>query len=261
MPNNENSIELSGIFSDGYGINPKKLWKMQLDDHCGHGRGKYVKMVLSYLLSYTGAGNKEAWPAIQTIAEDLECGKDLVIEALQNSEKLKMIRKIRMFPNDPMKKNNKYILDFLDVDNSDLRVRQERLSTSDGATFEVATIDTNNNTINSKRNNNNNSGLPKPPNDYHFLVTVFSELYQARYGTKYIAAKEDHNIFKTLMASGATKDDIQARIKQFINGDLWFAKKGPVSIKTFRSRYNEIPTTVPEAGMNKTIEDFIKGGK
>lgn len=160
---NENNIELSGIFSDGYGINPKKLWKMKLDEQCGHGRGKYVKMVLSYLLSYTGAGSKEAWPSIATIAGDLECGRDIVIEALQHAEELKMIRKIKMFPNDPLKNNNKYILDFIEVGNSDFGCRKERLSTSDGATFEVATIDTNNNTINNIPINNKNHNKFLPP--------------------------------------------------------------------------------------------------
>lgn len=167
--NDENNISLGGIFSEGYGINPKKLWRMRLDEKCGKGRGKYIKMVISYLLSYTGGGTRECWPSIDTISTDLECSRDIVIEALQNAESLKMIAKERMFPNDPLRKNNKYtlkILDSIEVDCVDLRGSKCRLSTSDGTTYEVASFDCNNNNNNNNKfnNNNNNKELYKKTN-------------------------------------------------------------------------------------------------
>lgn len=56
-------IILSGIFSAGYGIVPKKL--MQAHDISGT-----TKLVLVYLLTYTGAG-RTSYPPQEQIARDL----------------------------------------------------------------------------------------------------------------------------------------------------------------------------------------------
>jgi hypothetical protein len=106
----------------------------------------------------------------------------------------------------------------------------------------------------------NSSGSPKPPNDYHFLVSLFSELYLSRYGTKYIAAREDHNIFKVLMQAGATRPEIEKRLDIYFKGNLWFTKDTAVSIKSFRSRYNDIPIS-NDSKTDDIINEFVNGGK
>ena len=159
----ENKIELSGIFSDGYGVNPKKLWKMKLGtinlENKKKVKGIYVKAVLSYMLSYTGGGKNECFPSIRTIAEDLEISADIVVNAINGAVQLKMIDKKQMFPNDPLKHNNKYILNFLNkLPNID--VRQSRITCADGTNFEVVTVEQNNNIYNNNSINNNRFKKP-----------------------------------------------------------------------------------------------------
>lgn len=103
---NENSLQMNGIFRDGYGLNPKRLWKMKIIDI-------YCKAVASYMLSYTGGGTYQCFPKIQTIADDLDISKTTVIKSLNKLYELKFIHKTKLFPNNPMIHANKYILDFM----------------------------------------------------------------------------------------------------------------------------------------------------
>lgn len=156
-----NKIELSGIFSEGYGIIPKKLMKMKIGKVKIKTQSKEItvkgitiKAVLSYFLSYTGAGN-ECFPSINTIASDLEISRDSVIYALRAAEEqLNLIDKQQMYPNDPLKHNNKYILKFLNSNTPNIQSKVEQHRESDGSTFEVVTLEQNNNSINNNSINN-----------------------------------------------------------------------------------------------------------
>lgn len=103
--------KLTGIMSEGYGIIPKKLMKMQFSGTIGKQKGRSVKLVLSYLLSFSGAGNF-AFPGLSRICKDLEISRPAAIDALKNAEILGLITIER----NGKGKGNVYILDFLTSD-------------------------------------------------------------------------------------------------------------------------------------------------
>lgn len=73
----DNKIQLSGIFSEGYGFVPKKL--MKADDINSN-----AKLILCYLLSYTGAG-VNCFPNIEQIANDLKISKRTIIRCIKSA--------------------------------------------------------------------------------------------------------------------------------------------------------------------------------
>lgn len=101
----ENRIELSGIFADGYGIVPKKLMTLDIN--------KNTKLVLAYMLTFTGGGS-ECFPSVMKMSKDLKLSKPTLINAITDAVNQGLIRKEKLFPNDPLKHNNKYIIQFLD---------------------------------------------------------------------------------------------------------------------------------------------------
>lgn len=158
-----NNILISGILSDGYGINPKKIWKLKIGEyHLKNGKkikGIYIKTIISYMLSYTGGGKNECFPSIKTIANDLEISKDIIINAINATVEMGLITKVEMYPNDPMKHNNKYILTFLNSTESSHDVLLDRITTSAETTYDVVRIEQNNNIINNNKNSNTNVEL------------------------------------------------------------------------------------------------------
>jgi hypothetical protein len=200
------TVELDGILKHGYGIIPKYLMELDLDTildnyfkenevynyvikdkknkikekttiKSGIGRGKYMKLVLSYLLSFCGFekqtenGTKkmkeECYPFVNTIAEKLQLTRSLVVEALNDLEALEMIRKEKKYPENSLKKGNKYIIQiFSNSFFSKFEGLRGRLPRSTGQTPEVYGADSvlsNNNSINNNIHNKyispeNNSG-------------------------------------------------------------------------------------------------------
>ena len=71
------NIQLNGIFSEGYGIVPKLL--MKADDISSN-----TKIVLCYLLSYTGAG-VHSYPNMEQIATDLKISRRTVSRCIANA--------------------------------------------------------------------------------------------------------------------------------------------------------------------------------
>jgi hypothetical protein len=125
-------IQLSGIFENGYGIVPKKLMKMKFDNKIGKQRGKNVKLVLCYLLSYSGSG-ASAFPSIRTISDDLEISRPTVIEAIKNAEELSLISIGKNIKENGSFANNVYQLDFLLPDS------EHTEKTTDGTEFTIKT--------------------------------------------------------------------------------------------------------------------------
>jgi hypothetical protein len=181
--------------------------KMKLNKKIGKKIGKNIKLVLAYMLSYTGAGN-ECFPSIQTIANDLEVSTDLVIESIKISNELGLIDKKKMYPNDPLKHNNKYILKFLTSEKSNYDIRENRITCSDGSNFVVATVEQNNNSIN---NNNINNKKSKK--------TLFSQL------------KEKYNSFMLKLMKYTQNE---------INEIIWNNKKEITQLNLLLKRFNTI---------------------
>jgi DNA-binding Lrp family transcriptional regulator len=179
----ENEIQLTGIFSEGYGIIPKKLMRMEIGDvkiktktKVITVKGVNIKVVLAYMLSYTGGGY-ECFPGINTIAKDLEISTDTVVYAIKAAVDKGFIKKEAMYPNNPLKHNNKYILDFMKSDVPINDVREVRTTASEEPNSGFGTLEKNNNTINNNSINNNKAlpekKLPKHPDpryDYKSIV-------------------------------------------------------------------------------------------
>lgn len=102
-----NKIELSGIFSEGYGIIPKKLMRSK-------DIGVYEKVITAYMLSYTGGGN-ECFPSYKRIADDLNISEPTIAKSIKRLVEKGYIRKEKLYPEDRLKHNNKYILSFVDT--------------------------------------------------------------------------------------------------------------------------------------------------
>ncbi|MDD4689046.1 MAG: helix-turn-helix domain-containing protein [Eubacteriales bacterium] len=101
----DNKIELYGIFSCGYGIIPKKLMQdKQLN--------VYDKCILAYMLSFTGGGNV-CFPSYKKIAEDLQISEPTISKSLKKLSMNGFIKIEKLYPEDKLKHNNKYILSFL----------------------------------------------------------------------------------------------------------------------------------------------------
>lgn len=73
----ENKIAFPDIFAEGYGVVPKKLLKSDLKPN--------TKLLLSYFLSFTGAGRDQCWPSIDSIARNLRLGRDTIKRSLREA--------------------------------------------------------------------------------------------------------------------------------------------------------------------------------
>ena len=151
---NNNKIELSGIFSDGYGIIPKKLMKMEIPNN--------VKLLLAYMLSYTGGGNS-CFPSYDTISKHLNWSKSTIAKSINYCVDNGFIKKTKL-NNNPLNHSNKYVLVFISNGISDSTtydtVDSTRVSTHDSTTSVPTIVQQqykNNNNINNNTNNNNNS--------------------------------------------------------------------------------------------------------
>lgn len=267
----ENKIEFGGIFSEGYGIIPKKLMKMKFDDKVGKQKGKNIKLVLSYMLSFTGAGKFDCFPSIESISNDLEISKPTVIEAINNAVNLGLISKEQMFPNDPLKHNNKYILKFMDIGGVNTVSKESLLTCENGLTFKVNTFEQNNNNINNNTNNNNSlfdsdeSGLGK--NNIIKEIIDYLNL-KANRGYTYHNKSYNRHI-RARLNDGFTADDMKSVIdfkssdKFFIDNPQYMSPDTLFNPSKFEKYLNAIPQeekqiqSLPEVETKNTyLEDF-----
>jgi hypothetical protein len=128
-----NKIELAGVFAQGYGIIPKMV--MRATDI-----GPYAKLVLAYMLSYTGGGC-ECFPSYKRIGEDLRISAPTISKSIKNLIKAGYITVSKLYPENPLKHNNKYTISFL----NDVKSRSKSRETTHAARF------TSNNNKNNKR--------------------------------------------------------------------------------------------------------------
>lgn len=142
----DNKIQLSGIFSEGYGVIPKKFMRMQININ--------IKAIIAYMLSYTGRGNT-CFPGIKTISKDLGISHTTVIKYINQAVSFGLIIKSKL-NKDPLNHANKYTLLFLESD-----VPPGGISdVPPGGTTNVHEVEKNNNNINN--NNINNKDIHPP---------------------------------------------------------------------------------------------------
>ena len=98
-------LELTGFFKGGFGVVPKQL--MRADDI-----NSSTKLVLCYLLSYTGTG-MECFPKISTIATELKISTRTIIRCIKSAIEKKYITKRLFDSGNGNGKNNVYTLLFM----------------------------------------------------------------------------------------------------------------------------------------------------
>jgi len=152
----DNNIKLSNIFSDGYGIIPKKLMQSK-------NISIYEKCILAYMLSFTGAGDT-CFPSYKRISEDLKISEPTISKALKKLLGLGYISISKRFK-DSLKTNNEYKLLFLG-DSSVLN--DVKSGTKPDLVTVLNDVKCNNNSIN---NNNNNNIVNSPEKLEEGIVT------------------------------------------------------------------------------------------
>jgi hypothetical protein len=101
----ENKIQLSGIFSEGYGFVPKKM--MRATDI-----NNTTKVVLCYLLSFTGSGTT-CFPQIKDMAKDLGLTTRTIINCIKSASDEKYIAKYQENRGGKIGKRNIYEMLFM----------------------------------------------------------------------------------------------------------------------------------------------------
>jgi hypothetical protein len=147
-----NSIELSGIFSEGYGVVPKKLMKAK-------DLKASTKLLLCYLLSYTGAG-MECFPPINQITSDTGISKRTVISCINEAIKNGYLAKTQKQRGRGIGKMNIYTLlfmtDFTGAKNARANIASAKgsVASAKSDTLQVQNSTSNNNMNNNTKNNN-----------------------------------------------------------------------------------------------------------
>lgn len=206
--------------TEGYGIIPNKIMRMDIQNN--------TKLLIAYLLSF--AGNKNyAFPSLTTMAKDLKMSRSTITSAINDACKNGLLKKEKLYPDNPLKRNNKYVFLFSTMQNTV------------SSTIESTTV------------------VPsKVPNEYHESTTVVRP--------KYNSSTENINIInnnrkkkKNLQKSEIEKEKIKElkRLKQ--NTLLIFKKKSPEQFKTKNDIIRE--NVAIKKFVEDTYERFDSPGK
>ncbi len=202
-----NKIELSGIFANGYGIIPKAL--MQRQDLTIS-----EKAIIAYFLSYTGAGSNTCFPSYAQICQDLRISKTTLSKCIHSIENKGYIKISALYPNDKLKHNYKYTLLFFEglkskpseVNNLNILVKESKPTC-------IKNLNSNNNIINSNIINNNNT--VKDLIKYYFALLN-------NFDITYIPIDKDYIVFTNAYKKYVTKIS-HDEIKRLM--DKWFTEK------------------------------------
>lgn len=275
-----NSVQLGGIYEDGYGIVPKKMFKAK-------NIGKNEKLILSYFLSYTGAGKDSCFPSIDLISEDLGLSRGTIVEAIKVCVSEGFIRKEKLHPDNPLNHANKYVILFSNSDSSMVRTSIDK--TTDGSTFRttiVQPLDANNNNINNNTiNNSSGDGVPSPspsslnrqedmsktkknptkvdnedkeqsPPSGKDLLSHFYTEYKRVYGreNEYKASKADYIQSARIVKSYGIKS-ISA-LTQYMN-DAWAKDNGGHRFLSFVKNIDRWINAIPKEAKREKVENFM----
>lgn len=100
----DSQITIRDFFPGGYGIWPRAIArtkKLSFEE----------KGLLSYFISFTGGGNS-CFPSIKTMSEENGKTPKTIIKIIKSLKQKNIIETERLYPDDPFKKNNLYIINF-----------------------------------------------------------------------------------------------------------------------------------------------------
>lgn len=253
---NKNKIELTGILSDGYGIIPKKLMKMNID--------KYIKLILAYMLSYSG-GKNNCFPKIKMICKDLHISPNRVIDSINKAIELGLLKKEKKYPNNPLKHENRYILTLFEDKNFD---NPENIEDDNYENIEVnnpENIEDDKMYLNKNKFNKNIDNIysKKNINDSKESLKLFNKNDSIE--TKEKLIPEIENILKEIVSIGNFKTRFPEENKGILSGVLKKARNYLWSFKkaSFDTDYNFDPKWTKRNNINfgyqyDTWDDVLK---
>lgn len=181
----DNKIELSGIFSEGYGFVPKKLMKAKDISNT-------TKVVLCYLLSYTGAG-VSCFPQIKDIASDLGLTTRTIINCINSAIENKYLKKYQENRGGKIGKKNTYELLFMYDFNLNKHVKIKSRADVACENKEVACEKNDNQHVNEGQSNNNSIKSNNNNNNAE-VFNFLDKLFKDNNPTYYRNGKESANL-------------------------------------------------------------------
>lgn len=165
-----NEIVLEGILSGGYGIIPKKIMQAQ-------NIGVYEKLLLAYMLSFSGGGRDICYPSYMKMQQDLNVGRTTLSKSVKNLCDKGYIRVDKLYPDDKYKNNNKYTLLFLswDVHNANMACSRDEHPQSSARTYNNNIINNNILNISSKEDIWNSDEFHNKPSSIKEKQTTSSD--------------------------------------------------------------------------------------
>jgi len=165
MDKNENILK--GIYSEGYGVTPKKFFKADLSS--------LTKLILLYLSSFTGGGDT-CYPSEETIATDLKISRRSVIRGIKEAKEKNFISIDKKKRGQGVGTRNIYTLLFLKPDfaSDNLSIASDNLSFAGDKndSLQVTGCHTNNIINNNRYNNINNN---KEKQDYTPFLILWND--------------------------------------------------------------------------------------
>jgi len=216
-----NEIKLEGLLSEGYGIIPKKLMRMDIHEK--------IKLFIAYLLSFTGRGDS-CFPSYTSIAKDLKWSKTTISKAIKKSIGYGLLRVDKTV--DGFRRANKYTVLLYGSTQCDTTrgticdtTCSTPLSTDGGTTLDTVLI-----TINNKENNRDNT---------HFKIPLtFYKIYNRKNCTLRAPSPKDNEQALKQLACYEDKDtalrDILEAVSYYFDEDWWFT----VDKKTGKPNYS-----------------------
>lgn len=239
---------MENYLSEGYGIIPKKFMKMK-------GVSIYAKAIMSYFLSFTGAGKIECWPTIETISNDLEIAQSTVKKSIQELINFNLIEKTKLYPGQ-LKTNNKYrltILESVDDFEAYLDSREAYLdSRNKDLPQPCGGLPT---SVERTQNNTSSNNTIKNKTDYQKIVSCYYELHERITGYKPIMGKAEGQIVNDLIKLFPADVIIEKLNLYYKNDNYWFTKNNGRSLKGFRAHFDEIVKEIKKNDSFKTAEE------
>jgi hypothetical protein len=153
-------IELPGIFSEGYGVVPKRLMKAS-------DINSNTKLVLCYLLSHTGSG-QTCFPSMDNMADNLNISKRTIIRCIAEAVDAGYLSKTKNKLGRGKGTYNIYNLEFM-ADFTGAKIARANIASAKHGnasdkndTMLVTPGNCNNNKYNNNNSNNNKRGFTPP---------------------------------------------------------------------------------------------------
>ena len=224
-----NKIECKGSFKNGFGVVPKLLMTSSLN--------VYEKVLLCYMITFVGGG-ESCFPSYAKMEKDLGISRATLSKTLNSIIAKKLVKKEKLFPNNPLKHNNKYILNVYEMNYDSLEDELPMVHEMNSRLFAKHT--SNNNTINNNNTNNKDDDYKNRRIPYKKL---FMDKYLKEYNKEYIFQYgKDNKVLDKLCKLIKTADIFNNVLDNAFKDPFW---KDKIELSIISSKINKF---MPSAG-------------